>query len=127
MVDALLKIVPAQAWIALAEALMGAAITWVIGKIQKSNRLTNLALIVQVAGQAAQDALKAWTPGQTKAQIISAAAASAKADLLAALPELEKSLEAELDTLIHGTVARTVLTTPGGAQVAMPLLVPGAN
>lgn len=88
-----------------------------ISKLQKDARLANLAAVAQ----AAEDALKAAAladGGQlTKAGLL-AAARAAKAQLLSESPLIEKALEAELDTLIHGRLL--TLTTAGGATVSLP-------
>ena len=116
----LLKI-GAPALAALGASLLSALCAALVAKLQSNARLANLALVAQVAEQCAADALKAAAAqgGQPAKQVIAAGVAAAKADLLAAVPGLEKSLEAELDVLIHGSVAQAVVA-PGGAVVNLP-------
>jgi hypothetical protein len=125
MLSHVLSLVPPQVWADIVSAALTALGAWLVAKLQKGTRTANMALAVDVATQIAKDALAKWQPGQSKDQIIADATASAKKDLLAAMPNLEKSLEAELDVLIHGAVIRTV-QAPGGSTVTLPSPVPGA-
>lgn len=91
-------------------------------KLAKSKRLANLAKVADIASDVAIATLKVAADAPPSERL-KMALAEARRQVLAQLPDIEKSLEAELDTLIHGTVLLEL--APGGVVVNMPSPVPG--
>jgi uncharacterized protein YsxB (DUF464 family) len=103
-------------------ALCSAVAAIIIAKVQKDQRLANLAGIIQVADDALQAAIGA-VGNAPRQQILSYALTAAMKVLAAEKPKLVAASEAEIGTLVHGRQA--LMLAPGGAVVAMPSLVPG--
>jgi hypothetical protein len=124
-----MSLIPVEAWKAIftssGTALCSLAVGILVHWMQKKSRLKDLAIIATICGEALQDAIRAAgsspkTPADTTS-ILEAAASAAKARILMNIPEIEASLEAELDVLIHGNIKQLAIA-PGGATVVMPTL-----
>jgi hypothetical protein len=98
-----------------APILVGWGFREIVAMLHKHQRLEALAGVAQAAEDAVNAGIAAGPGGRA------AAVAAAKAAVLADLPNVEKSLEAELDVLLAGHVAQ-LTTTPGGATVSLPNL-----
>ena len=125
LVAALPYIVPSAVSIACA------AIAWLaqqaISAMRKQSKLAALAYVAQVSADSLEAAVKAAGAdvGKAPAYVLKDAAIAAKNVVLAGIPDIEQSLELEIDTLITHHVAAAAgspVVAPGGATVVLPSL-----
>jgi hypothetical protein len=124
-----MSLIPVEAWKAIftssGTALCSLAVGILVHWMQKKSRLKDLAIIATICKEALNDAIVAagntpWTPADRKA-VLEAAVNAAKTRILMNMPQIEASLEAELDVLVNGNVHQ-LATAPGGATVVLPTL-----
>lgn len=85
---------------------------------QKNAKTANLALLADTAANIVNAGLSGAVLAPSRDKITSYAITAVKQSVIAQSPNIEKSLGASFDTLVHGAVLQAV--TPGGVTVNLP-------